>query len=231
MSRLLLLLILSSSTWAGEAVPIPEPKPAVPLPPTVQAALTKYQEAVALAERDAFVRKQKAQAEVLKFLDKTQSDAVKAGNLDLAMALREQRAAVVQENEGDLLTASSEPLVPTTAVQWDHLSGKVVTVTANQVLELGDIPATAAFRLVPHPTDVWKASNADTAVGYLGRAGSLSINLLPQMALLVANEGRDAVVNPTTVYRGGVKMSLRANDIFMADNVDSIRVKIVPAKP
>lgn len=223
-----LLVVFFASAWTGEA---PEAaKPAPPLPPAVVAGLAKYQEAVTQAKRDAFTRTQKAQADVLKILDKAQSDAAKAGDLDLAVALREHRAALVQENEVDLLTASPEPLVPTTAVQWEHLSGKIITVSANQVFELGDLPATAIFRMVPHPVDQWKASAGDGPVGYAGRAGSLSLNLLPQMAMLLSTDGRDTVVNPSTIVKGGTKMTLRANDIFMADNVDAIRVKLAPVK-
>jgi hypothetical protein len=222
------LLLLVSLPGAEDA---PKPAKEVPLPAAVQTALAKYTDAVESADKEAFLKKQKAQTDVVKVLEKAQQDATKAGNLDLALALRDRRAAIENEQQANLLTDSPDPVVPTTAAQWDKLPGRVVKITASQPLELGDLPATASFRIVPHPTDTWKEADAEAAVGYAGKPGTYNLNLLPQMALLLVTDGKDAVVNPSKVYQGGGKCALRANALFMPDNVGTMRVKIVPAKP
>ena len=227
--RSLLLALCSLLVLSGAEDP-PKPAKEVPLPATVQTALAKYTDVVESADKEAFLKKQKAQADVVKVLEKAQQDATKAGNLDLALALRQRRETLEHEQQANLLTDSPDPVVPTTAAQWDKLTGRVVKIIASQPLELGELPATASFRIVPHPTDTWKEADAETAVGYAGKPGTYNLNLLPQMALLLVVDGKDAVVNPSTVYQGGGKSVLRANALFMPDNVGFMRVKIVPAK-
>jgi hypothetical protein len=203
-----------------------------PLPPAVDTALARYVDAVAAADKEAQGKKLKAQAEALRALDRAQQDATKAGNLDLALRIRAKRDAIAQEQQSDLLTATAEPTAPATAADWDRLQGRTVKVLATQPLELGDLPPNVAVRFVPNPADTWQGGSGQPAVGYTGIAGSLSLNLLPQMAMLLAIGGKDQVVNPLTVHQGEGKATLRCNDLLPGDNIGAIRVKIVPvAKP
>ena len=112
----------------------------------------------------------------------------------------------------------------------DKLEGKVVKVQSTQPLDLGDLPAGVGIRLVPHPEDTWKGGNAEPACGFGGVPGSLYINLLPGMAMLITAGGKEQVINPNTVHSEGGKVTLRANDLVPGDNTGVIRVKIVAAK-
>ena len=216
----ILLSVITFASAADEA----------PLPAAVQTALNKYQETVTQAEREAYQKKQKAQADTLKVLDKALTDATKAGNLDLANAIKRKRDELATEEKLDLLTKAPEFQPPTNAAAWEKLEGKAVKVQSTQALDLGDLPAGVGIRLVPHPEDTWKGGNAEPACGSGGVPGSLYINLLPGMALLVTAGGKEQVINPNTVLSEGGKVSLRANDLVPGDNTGVIRVKVVAAK-
>lgn len=221
MRPFLILLSVIALASAAEEPPLPAP---------VQNALNKYVDTVGQAEREAWQKKQKAQAEVLKVLDKALGDATKAGNLDLANALKRKRDELAAEEKLDLLTRAPDFEAPTSGAAWDRLEGKAVKVQSTQPLDLGELPAGVGIRLVPHPEDTWKGGNAEPACGYAGVPGSLYINLLPGMAMLVSAGGKEQVVNPMTVLSAGGKATLRANDLVPGDNTGVIRVKIVAAK-
>lgn len=218
MPSLCLLLLAACCASAADA----------PLPPAAETALAKYAEAVSAADKEAFAKKQKAQAEALKTLDKLQQEATKAGNLDTALALRKQREALAQDQQSDLLVAGD---APTTAAEWDKLQGRVVKVLATQPLELTELPPGLAFRIVPHPADTWQGGSAQPTVGYRGIVGSLSLNLLPQMAMLVSQGGKDQLVDPLATLHSDTKVMLHCNDLIPGDNLGAIRVKIVAVKP
>lgn len=211
-------------------VPVVQSADEAPLPAPVQAALNKYQETVTTAEREAYQKKQKAQADALKVIDKALTDATKAGNLDLANALKRKKDELATEEKFDLLTKAPEFQAPTSAGAWDKLEGKVVKVQSTQPLDLGELPAGVGIRLVPHPEDTWKGGNAEPACGFAGVPGSLYINLLPGMAMLITAGGKEQVINPTTVHSEGGKVTLRANDLVPGDNTGVIRVKIVAVR-
>lgn len=221
MRPLLILLSVIALASAADETPLPAP---------VQNALTKYQETVAQAEREAYQKKQKAQADTLKVLDKALTDATKAGNLDLANAIKRKRDELATEEKMDLLTKAPDFQAPTNAAAWEKLEGKAVKVQSTQPLDLGELPAGMGIRLVPHPEDTWKGGNAEPACGYAGVPGSLYLNLLPGMAMLVNAGGKEQVINPNTVLTEGGKVTLRANDLVPGDNTGVIRVKIVAAK-
>lgn len=221
MRPLLILLSVFALASAADETPLPAP---------VQNALTKYQETVAQAEREAYQKKQKAQADTLKVLDKALTDATKAGNLDLANAIKRKRDDLATEEKMDLLTKAPDFQAPATGAAWEKLEGKTVKVQSTQPLDLGELPAGMGIRLVPHPEDTWKGGNAEPACGYAGVPGSLYLNLLPGMAMLVNAGGKEQVINPNTVLTEGGKVTLRANDLVPGDNTGVIRVKIVAAK-
>lgn len=142
----ILALLISSTVLAGEVEP-------AKLPPAAQAAVDRLAKAEARIEADAVKARSVERQKAMKELEKAQTSATKAGDLDGAMAVKSRIEELKQAEEtdidllGDAKPASKDPAVLAvgswSAVKANGLGG-TVDIVADKTVKITAGPVTYA---------------------------------------------------------------------------------------